>query len=564
MQHARNLNQDSDAWKRSRVSACGTHHIADGRLLYTSRFLRVLPFHSPGLAPVRDSEGAFHIYPDGSPAYANRHLDAFGFYEGLAAVRDNDGWFHIRPDGTPAYATRYAWCGNFQGGRCAARVIGGGYRHILPDGCPLYHCTYRYVGDFREGRAVARREDGQCVHLDETGGLAHSHAYLDLDVYHKGFARARDKRGWMHIGMGGIPAYERRFVAVEPFYNGQSLAETFDGEIIVVDENSETTAEIARSLADDFAVLSSDMTGFWRTFSLAAAVELGAIEILPCSEDEAAKQLGLPKENARILLCALSEMHIVFLRDGRWQLTHKGEHLRRAHPDSLADAALEWVNLSKTQWGNFPAVLRSEGIADGYFSHLAHDPAAARVAHNMLAAYARRDYHRLPELLPLDGIRRLIDAGGGSGETARMIAARHPELEIILLERQEAIASMASALRKDENIAAQAGDIFLSWNVRADAVLLARVLHDWDDERALQILRNARAALPTGGKLFIVEMLRRGLADGALCSLHLRVVSGGRERNWEDFQQLGNTAGFRLLESRSLDAIPSLIIGEAI
>ena len=554
------MSAPAEAWRNSRVSDCGTHHVVDGGRLYSARFLRVLPFHAPGLAPARDKGGAFHICPDGSPAYARRRLDTFGFYEGLAAVRDAAGWFHVRPDGSPGYAAKRAWCGNFQGGRCVVRS-GGGYRHILPSGRLLYRQFHPYAGDFREGRAVVRRKDGLCAHLDESGGPAHGHAYPDLGVYHKGFARARDRRGWMHIGWDGSPAYGRRFAAVEPFYNGQALAETLGGDIVVVGEDGGTIADVASAPEDNFASLSADMTGFWRTFTLAAAVELGVAEILPRGASEVASKLGLPEENALNLLGGLAEMRATRLREGLWRLTDKGEYLRRAHPMSMAAAAMEWARLAKTRWDNLSGALRNARLADDYFSDLAGDPAAARQAHGMLAAYARHDYRLLPELLPLQGVRRLIDAGGGCGETARMIAARHPGLKIILLDRPEATA--ADDRRNCGQIVRRAANFFQPWKTHADAVLLARVLHDWSDERALKILRNARAILPAGGKLFIVEMLRRGASEGALCSLHLTVASGGRERTWDEFRRLARAAGFDLLESRSLDAIPSLIIGEA-
>lgn len=559
------MNRYANVWMKSRVSTCGTHHTIDGRPLYDTHFLRVLSFRAPGLAPVHGADGAYHIRLDGSPAYAQRHKDTFGFYEGLAAVCGGNGWLHVLPDGVPAYSARHAWCGNFQGERCAVRVATGGYRHICPDGRPLYRQVYRYVGDFREGRAVVRRKDGLCVHINESGEPAHSRAYLDLDAYHKGFACARDQRGWTHIGMDGIPVYERRFATVEPFYNGQALVRTLTGEIAVIDEIGEITTQIGTVMEDSFSALSSDMTGFWRTFALATSVKLGIVEILPCDEHEVTTQLELPKENTRILLNALGEMGVVVLHNNRWQLTDKGEYLCRAHPTSLCDAAHEWSRLAKTRWNDLSDALRNGRKMRDYFSsELARSPTVTRVAHNMLASYARRDYRYLPKILPLNGIYRLIDAGGGNGETAQMIAAQHPELEIVLVDRPETLALSEIKLRTNEKIIVQTADIFRPWNLRADAVLLARVLHDWSDERALQILRNARAVLPTGGKLFVVEMLRRGNFDGALCSLHLTVVSGGRERTWEEFREMAELTGFLLLESRSLNAVPSLIIGEAV
>lgn len=78
------------------------------------------------------------------------------------------------------------------------------------------------------------------------------------------------------------------------------------------------------------------------------------------------------------------------------------------------------------------------------------------------------------------------------------------------------------------------------WHLRADVVLLARVLHDWNDNTALRILRQAHSALVRGGQIFVVEMLipEEDVA-GSLCDLHLLMATGARsarplntQRSW--------------------------------
>ena len=77
-------------WTCSKVSSCGTYHICltTQLPLYENRFKTVLPFHSPGLAPVVDQAGAaFHINDQGENAYLQRFSRTFGFYQNLAAVQ---------------------------------------------------------------------------------------------------------------------------------------------------------------------------------------------------------------------------------------------------------------------------------------------------------------------------------------------------------------------------------------------------------------------------------------------------------------------------------------------
>ena len=76
----------TETWKAYEISPDATHHLHEGRPAYASRFNEVLKFHSPGLAPVVDASGAYHISSDGQSAYPSRYVRTFGFYEGRAAV----------------------------------------------------------------------------------------------------------------------------------------------------------------------------------------------------------------------------------------------------------------------------------------------------------------------------------------------------------------------------------------------------------------------------------------------------------------------------------------------
>lgn len=235
-------------WENSRPHPRGTHHLDEAGIpLYSASFNWVLPFHEPGLAPVGDETGAYHIKPDATPAYHQRFDRTFGFYQGRAAVVRGRKWFHILTDGTRLYERDWVWCGNFQEGRCPVRDEQGNYYHIRLDGSELPHGPWVYAGDYREDAAVVRGKDGLCRHVDHEGELIHDKAFLDLDVFHKGFARARDTEGWFHIDRNGNETSHQRFEYVEPFYNGQALARLKDGSVVIIDEDGERTVNIPTS-----------------------------------------------------------------------------------------------------------------------------------------------------------------------------------------------------------------------------------------------------------------------------------------------------------------------------
>ena len=110
-----------------------------------------------------------------------------------------------------------------------------------------------------------------------------------------------------------------------------------------------------------------------------------------------------------------------------------------------------------------------------------------------------------------------------------------------------------------------AGDLFGQWPVCSEAVVLARVLHDWPDADARGILRRAREAMPTGGSLYVVEMaLDETTGAGGLLDLNMLVMTGGRERTLQGFQDLLDDAGFRLSDVVPTGAVNTLICARAI
>ena len=552
-------------WRGAAVSPSGTHHVRRGVPLYAERFDEVLKFHEPGLAAVRRDGQAWHIGSDGAAAYGRRFDRTFGFYEGLAAAADSGGWRHVRPDGGDLCAARFAWCGNFQGGRCTVREAGGAYLHVTPDGVSAYDARWRYAGDFRDDAAVVQAGDGRSTHIDPHGGPIHGKWFVDLDVFHKGCARARDEDGWTHIDRAGRPLYRRRFAAVEPFYNGQARVERFDGGLEVIDETGAGAAELRPALKSEFAALSDDLAGFWRTQAICAAVELGVFEALPATAAGLARRCGLEPGRARRLLRALAELRLAADEDGMWRATARGAFLAADHPWTLADAAVEYGRAFPRMWDALPRALRADAgwRPPDIFAEVASDPARVASHHRMLASYALHDYGPVPGALDLRGDERVIDAGGGLGALAGLLAKAHPRLRLTVIDRPE-VAARAVRERQPDRVDFRAADLFAPWNVEGDAVILARVLHDWDDDPALRLLRHARQALPSGGRLFAIEMmLPEDGAAGSLCDLHLLAATGGRERTASQYAALFDRAGFAWDGVRRLPVLPSVVAGVA-
>lgn len=563
----------TNAWQASNVSQDATHHLAgDGTPLYEARFLDVLKFHAPGLAPVLDDSGAYHITPGGMPAYESRHIRTFGFYEGRAAVHSADGWFHILPDGNPLYSERYAWGGNFQEGRCTVRLPDGRYFHLAEDGTPAYEERYRYAGDFKDGFAVVQSDDGRHSHIDSSGALLHGRWFLDLDVFHKHYARARDEQGWHHVDVHGQPLYQDRHRNVEPFYNGQARVEGFDGSLSVIWESGETLVKPRESLRTLLEELSGDMVGMWRTQAIRAAVQLGVFESLPASAGDIERSLELADSVGLRLMRALVELGLVGLNDkGVYHATDRGALLQRSHPHSLADAASLWGGETYEAWAEASYSLRTGRSAfrklhgKNLFELLKDRPEQMQSSHRAFATYARHDYLDLTDACDFGSHNHILDAGGGTGELAFTLLRAYPVLTATVMDLPEVVHLAKPPDDLYDRCRFVPVDFFNEWPVRSDAVVLARVLHDWHDDDAMRILTQARDAMPAGGTLYVVEMiLDEATGIGGLLDLNMLIVAGGAERTEEQFRRLLAMTRFELTEVLPTRSVSSVIKARAV
>lgn len=223
-------------WQDIKVSTDNTHFLFEGKPIFGKDFIEVLKFHAPGLAPIKDETGSYHIDNNGYELYKERFSRTFGYYCNRATVVQGLDWFHLTETGKKAYSHHFAWTGNFQENCCTVRDKDNRYFHIDINGEKVYIETYIYCGDFKDGYACVKIEDGYCRHIDVLGDFLNDKFFLDIGIFHKGFATAKDAKGWHHIDKLGNALYTQRYLAVEPFYNGFALVTQFDNQKIIIDE----------------------------------------------------------------------------------------------------------------------------------------------------------------------------------------------------------------------------------------------------------------------------------------------------------------------------------------
>jgi hypothetical protein len=231
-------------WKDIKVSEDATHFLYEGNKIFDGQFVEILKFHAPGIAPVIDQSGAFHIDENGNDLYEERYNRTFGFYCKRAAVIKNNKWFHIDEKGKRIGQNQYAWSGNFQEDSCTVRDLKNNYFHIDLNGNRCYTENYNYVGDFKDGIACIKLENGNFKHINNKGIFINDKEFLDLGIFHKNYATAKDINGWFHIDKTGLEVYKQRYLLIEPFYNGFALVTSSGNQKSIINEQGKVILEI--------------------------------------------------------------------------------------------------------------------------------------------------------------------------------------------------------------------------------------------------------------------------------------------------------------------------------
>jgi hypothetical protein len=556
--------------QKYRISIDGTHHLIDTIPAYPSRYYSVLSFHEPGLAAAQDASGSFHIKVDGREAYQNRFLRTFGFYEGRAAVRASAGWYHILPEGNGLYKQRFAWCGNYQESFAVVKDFEDNFSHINLSGDEAYNHKFCYAGDFKGGFAVIQNVKGLYTHIDAQGHFLHNRWFLDLDVYHKGFARAKDSSGWFHIDIQGNPIYQNRYSMVEPFYNGVARVETEAGELLLISENGETLQILRLPQKDPFYEASGELVSYWRFYSLQAAIQIDLFDHLPASTEQLLLRLPIPEISLCRLLKALQEIGVIKKKKESWFLTSKGAFFQSHHPESLRHAATLWREEHLEAWKEILYSLKTNRPAfdhlfgKNWFQWLEDHPQKRKLYHQTVSTYARRDYQLFCSKIDLKEHASILDVGGSSGALLFSILEQHPHLVGSILDLPNVI-SLISVPETLQNRVSLIPLNFLETlpSLQYDAIILSRILHDWANPEALKILTNTRAALsskPTARLYIIEKILQEDEGNGGLLDLNMQVMTGGTERTLGEFENLLNSTGFTLDQAIPLSQVSSILI----
>jgi SAM-dependent methyltransferase len=307
------------------------------------------------------------------------------------------------------------------------------------------------------------------------------------------------------------------------------------------------------------------MSGHAVVRSIGVVAELGVPDVLangPMSAADIASRCGANEDALSRVMRTLAAVGL--FTEGstplRYGLTPLSELLRSDSPRSLRDfARLRGGPMSWSAWGALDHAVRTGGAAFEHahgasaFEYLEKNPCAARMFDDGMRSLSRHIDAAVVEGYDFSPFTKLIDVGGGRGGLLAAILRAHPHLTGILLDQAAAIGGSGELLRASgvaDRCQAVVGDFFAPLPSGADGAILSHVVHNWDDDGAVRILRNCRDALTPTGKVLILEYVLTDDAVGVAAKLFdlqmLVYFGGGRERTVEGYRVLLERAGFAL------------------
>lgn len=364
--------------------------------------------------------------------------------------------------------------------------------------------------------------------------------------------------------------------------SAQCWAAAFKESAFVCDESmvceqSESATKIASETGEKkrFHAFLLDLSfNFMVSRALYVAADLGIADLLhqqPLTLSELAQQTQTDDYSLGRLL-RLLQLYDIFGRDeqGRYYNTGLSDYMRADHTDSMLPLLL---HEDETRWNSYghlgysiktgqPAFNELYGMP--YFDYTKKHPQLNQRFNKAMTTISNSEEASIAQSYPFSSFSIVADIGGGRGGMLSKILKAHPSVHGILCDLPEVVKDHGPLLEFSERFDIHPGSFFEPIAFNADLFVVKRILHDWDDQKVVEILKNIASAMNPDSRLLIIEALLGGNEkekDKFVAQVDLLLLSifGGAERTLEDFKRLITSAGLTIRQVYSTDSMLSII-----
>jgi hypothetical protein len=310
-----------------------------------------------------------------------------------------------------------------------------------------------------------------------------------------------------------------------------------------------------------------DLLGLINGFQITQAIRVASILRVAdylnegaCSSGELAVLTKSHPDALYRLLRALAAVGVFREDEGRkFMLTPMGECLRKDSATPLG----AWAEVvgSSYFWQAWGHLLHSVQTGENAFQNLngkdvwqfrAEHPEYGATFDQAMTQLSRGSAEAVIHAYDFSSFRHIVDVGGGQGLMLAAILCAHPHLRGTLFD-QSAVVAGARAVLVERGVIDRCnivgGSFFETVPEGADAYLMRVVIHDWEDNEAIAILKVCRRAMRDSAKLLLIERLvapPNEMPATKFSDLNMLISPGGRERTREEFSDLFAQSGFEL------------------
>jgi hypothetical protein len=305
------------------------------------------------------------------------------------------------------------------------------------------------------------------------------------------------------------------------------------------------------------------ISGFWLSRAIYIAAKLGLADLVkeqPKSAEELAEATDTHAPSLYRVLRALASAGIFAeAEEQRFHSTPLAATLQNDIPGSLRFIAM--TELGEEHYPAWEHALYSVKTGEIAFDQrfgmpiwefFAANPENARIFDNAMAHLTTSVNEAILPSYDFSSFSKIVDVAGGQGSLLVGILNAHPTMQGVLYDLPHVIEKARRRISEDglaDRCELIAGDIFQSVPEGSDAYLLKWIIHDWNDEQSVTILKNCHQAMAADGKLLLIESVISSGNEPSFAKfmdLNMLVMTGGRERTESQYRELLAAAGFEL------------------
>lgn len=317
--------------------------------------------------------------------------------------------------------------------------------------------------------------------------------------------------------------------------------------------------------APSYVAMMELIVNSWTSQAISATVQLGVADALadgPLRLDDLATRVNAdPDALARLLRALIGRGIFRQRRDGRYALNSLARTLCADAPLSAAGMArMVGSSHHRELWTHLDEAIRTGGSmtvavhGTDAFDLLRREPELADAFHRAMADTTEMAVGPITAAYAFGGYSTVVDVGGGVGRLLGAIMAAAPNVRGVLYDLPEVVAGAPPVLQRRgvaDRVRVVPGSFFDGVPPGGDIYVLKQIIHDWPDDKAVEILRNVRAAMAAGTTILLIEFVipdHKREHFGHWSDLEMLLTQAGRDRTAPEYRRLLDAAGFQVTQ----------------